>query len=183
MKGKMVMKKLTVSLLAVSTIALAGSVLADDDDYRSRRGPDVRPVDNALYKSECATCHMAYQPGFLPARSWKKLMGVLADHFGDNAELAAEDRQAIEAYLVANAADNVGERRSRKFMSSIGDSTPLRISEVPYFLRKHDEIPQRVIKHEQIGSFSNCIACHTRADLGSYAEREIRIPGVGRWED
>jgi hypothetical protein len=89
----------------------------------------------------------------------------------------------IEAYLVANAADNAEERRSRKFMSSIGDSTPLRITEVPYFVRKHDEIPQRVIKHEQIGSFSNCIACHTQADLGSYAEREIRIPGVGRWED
>lgn len=177
------MKSLIVSLLTVSGIALAGSVLADDDDYRGRRGPDVKPVTNPLYKAECATCHMAYQPGFLPVRSWQKLMGSLADHFGDNAELAAEDRQAIEAYLVANAADNAEERRSRKFMSSIGDSTPLRITDVPYFVRKHDEIPQRVIKHEQIGSFSNCIACHTQADLGSYAEREIRIPGVGRWED
>ncbi len=177
------MKKLIVSLLAVSGIVLAGSVIADDDDYRGRRGPDVKPVTNTLYKSECASCHMAYQPGFLPARSWKKLMGGLADHFGDNAELAEEDRQAIEAYLVANAADNASERRSQKFLRSIGDTTPLRISEVPYFRREHDEIPQRVIKHEQIGSFSNCIACHTKADLGSYAERDIRIPGLGRWED
>ena len=177
------MKKLIVSLLAVGGIALGGVVSADDDDYRGRRGPDVKPVDNPLYKSECGSCHFAYQPGFLPARSWRKLMGGLADHFGDNAELGEGDRKAIEAYLVANAADNAGERRSRKLLRSIGDSTPLRISEVPYFKHEHDEIPLRVIKHEKIGSFSNCIACHTKADLGSYAERDIRIPGVGRWED
>jgi hypothetical protein len=177
------MKKLFVSMLSVGAIVVAGAAVADDDGYRRGRAPDVKPVDNPLYKSECGSCHFAYQPGFLPARSWQKLMGGLSDHFGDNAELDATDRQAIEEYLVANAADNASERRSQRFMRSIGDATPLRISEVPYFKREHDEIPARVIRHEQIGSFSNCIACHTRADLGSYAERDIRIPGVGRWED
>jgi cytochrome c553 len=178
-----IMKKLMVSLLALAGVATVGVVLADDDGYRGSRGPDVRPVDNALYKSECGSCHFAYQAGFLPARSWKQLMGGLADHFGDNAELGAADRQAIEEYLVANAADNVDGRRSGKFMSSMGNSTPLRITEVRYFQGKHNEVPARVLKHEKIGSLSNCAACHTRADLGSYAEREIRIPGVGRWED
>lgn len=177
------MKKLMVSLLALAGVALAGVVVADDDGYRGSRGPDVPAVDNPLYKSECGGCHFAYQPGFLPARSWQRLMGGLADHFGDNAELAAADRQAIEAYLVANAADRVAGRRSGKFMSSIGNSTPLRITEVGYFRSKHDEVPARVLKHEQIGSLSNCSACHTKADLGSYAEREISIPGLGRWED
>lgn len=176
------MKKLIVSLLTVGGIALSGAVTADDD-YRGSRGPDVRPVDNPLYKSECGSCHFAYQPGFLPARSWQKLMGGLADHFGDNAELGEAERKAIEEYLVTNAADNSSERRSQKFLRAIGDATPLRISEVPYFKREHDDIPQRVIKHKDIGSFSNCIACHTKANLGSYAEREIRIPGMGRWED
>ena len=177
------MKKLMISLLAIAGIAAASSVLADDDGYRGSRGPDVKPVDNTLYKTECASCHMAFQPGFLPARSWQKLMGGLADHFGDNAELGAAERQAIEAYLVANAADNAGGRRSQKFMRSIGDTTPLRITEVSYFRSKHREVPARLIKHEKVGSLSNCAACHTRADLGSYAEREINIPGVGRWED
>jgi hypothetical protein len=179
----MTMKKLIASLLAVSGIVLVGSVIADDDDYRGSRGLDVKPMTNPLYQSECGSCHFAYQAGFLPARSWKKMMSGLEDHFGDNAELDAADRQAIEDYLVANAADNSNERRSRKFMRSIGEGTPLRITEVRYFRHEHDEIPRRVIKHEQIGSFGNCAACHTRADLGSYAEREIRIPGVGRWED
>jgi mono/diheme cytochrome c family protein len=180
----MKMNKLLVSLLALAGVALAGVVLADDDDERGgRRGPDVRPVEFALYKGECGSCHFAFQPGFLPARSWQKLMGGLADHFGDSAELEAADRQAIEAYLVANAADKAGGRRSEKFMNSIGNSTPLRITEVRYFRNKHDEVPARAVKHEQIDSFSNCIACHTRAEQGSYAEREIRIPGIGRWED
>ena len=126
---------------------------------------------------------MAFQPGFLPARSWKTMMSGLEDHFGDNAELDEADRQAIEIYLMANAADKASERRSRKFMKSIGDSTPLRITEVRYFRSKHNEVPRRIVKHEKIGSLSNCAACHTKADLGSYAEREIHIPGIGRWED
>ncbi|MDH5784501.1 MAG: diheme cytochrome c [Chromatiales bacterium] len=176
------MKKLIVAIMSAGVMVLVGVASADDDE-RGRRGPDVKPMTNPLYLSECGSCHFAYQAGFLPARSWQKLMGGLADHFGDNAELNETDREVIETYLVANAADRVEGRRSNKFMRSIGDSTPLRISEVRYFRHEHDEIPQRVIKHKNIGSFSNCIACHTKADLGSYAEREIRIPGVGRWED
>lgn len=173
------MKKLMSSVLGLAALVMAGSAAADSD----RRGPDVKPMTNPLYKAECGSCHFAYQAGFLPARSWKKLMGGLMDHFGDNAELEEADRLAIENYLVANAADKVSERRSQKFMRSIGNTTPLRITEVRYFRNEHDEVPQRVIKHEQIGSLSNCMACHTRADTGSYAERDIRIPGVGRWED
>jgi mono/diheme cytochrome c family protein len=177
------MNKVLFSLLALAGIALGSVVLADDDERGGHRGPDVRPVEFALYQSECGSCHFAFQPGFLPARSWRALMGGLEDHFGDSAELGAADRQAIEDYLVANAADNAGGRRSDKFMQSIGNGTPLRITEVRYFRNKHDEVPARLLRHEAIGSFSNCIACHTRADLGSYAEREIRIPGLGRWED
>ena len=177
------MKGSLFTLFVIAGTLVAGAVAADDDHFWGKRAPDVQPVTNPLYKAECGSCHFAYQPGFLPARSWQKLMAGLGDHFGDNAELEASDRQAIEKYLVVNAADKVEGRRSYKFMRSIGDSTPLRITEVRYFRHEHDEIPQRVIKQEKIGSFSNCAACHTRADTGSYAEREIRIPGVGRWED
>lgn len=173
------MKKLMSFVMSAAALVMSASVMADGGG----RGPDVKPMTNPLYQSECGSCHFAYQAGFLPARSWKKMMSGLEDHFGDNAEMAEEDRLAIENYLVANAADKASERRSRKFMRSIGDSTPLRITEVRYFRHEHDEVPKRVLKHEQIGSLSNCMACHTKADTGSYAERDIRIPGVGRWED
>ncbi|MCW8827702.1 MAG: diheme cytochrome c, partial [Gammaproteobacteria bacterium] len=86
---------------------------------------------------------------------------------------------------VTNAADNVdGYRRSAKILRSLNGERPLRITETPYIRYKHNEIPPRVIRNNKdVRSLSNCAACHTRADTGSYAEREIDIPGIGRWED
>jgi hypothetical protein len=34
-----------------------------------------------------------------------------------------------------------------------------------------------------VKSFANCNACHTRAAEGSFRERDIRIPGAGKWDD
>jgi hypothetical protein len=182
----MKMKLQRLSMLAMAaTLFSSGAVMAEDDWGWSRRGPGVAPVKNELYKSECGACHFAYQPGLLTAASWQKLMGGLDSHFGENAELDAPTQKELTTYLVMNAADNVeGYRRSAKIARSVADTVPLRITEVPYIRYKHNEIPMRVIKvNKDIGSLSNCAACHTRADTGSFSEREIRIPGIGRWED
>lgn len=169
---------------AASLLLAAGIVMADDDWGWSRRGPDVAPVNNELYLNECGSCHFAYQPGLLPARSWRKLMGSLADHFGENAELDSETQKQLTDYLTMHAAETSNTRRSAKILRSLGKETPLRITEVPYIHYKHREIPMRLIRdNAKVRSLSNCAACHTRADSGSYAEREIVIPGVGRWED
>jgi len=65
----------------------------DDDEYGERRNGALNQTDNSparqLYIDECAACHMAYPTGFLPERSWQKMMGSLDDHFGENAELDA----------------------------------------------------------------------------------------------
>lgn len=180
------------ALLLLSLLLTSSLAYADDDEHGGFFGvfsssPGVAPVNNPLYKSNCAECHFAYQPGLLPKRSWAKMMQpkALANHFGDNAELAEADRQAILAYLTENAADTSDFKRSKKMMRSIrADETPLRISEVSYFKRKHHEIPSRMVAgNPKVKSFSNCAACHTAADKGSYDEHGIRIPGYGRWED
>lgn len=185
-------KKLGLILIAGGLLSASVVAVGGDDERgggwtftKKGRAPDVAPVNNTLYRSECGTCHYAFPPGFLPARSWNKLMADLSDHFGENAELDPDTLQALTEYLVANSADKVQTRRSIKFMESIpANSTPLRISEVPYFVREHNEIPARLIKgNPKVGSLSNCVACHTRAEAGSFAEREIDIPGYGRWED
>jgi len=179
------MNKLMLSLLAGAVLALGSAAASADDDWGwSSRGPDVSPVKNELYKSECGTCHFAYQPGLLPAQSWQKLMGSLSDHFGENAELDSNTQQQLTDYLVKGAAENSETRRSAKILRSLGDKVPLRITDVPYIYYKHGEIPARLISgNPEVRSLSNCAACHTQAAKGSYAEREIRIPGVGRWED
>ena len=58
------------------------------EEYK-HRSTDVAAIANPVYKEECGSCHMAYPPGLLPARSWTKVMSGLDNHFGDNAELDA----------------------------------------------------------------------------------------------
>lgn len=169
-------------LAFAAILCLASGSVTADDDYR--RGPDVAPVNNATYQDECGSCHFAYQPGLMPTESWLKLMGNLGDHFGENAEVDGATRQEIINYLIANAAEQSGTRRSAKILRSMGKDLPIRISDIPYIRRQHDEIPPRLIRtNPALRSLSNCAACHTRAETGSYAEREILIPGLGRWED
>jgi hypothetical protein len=168
-------------VVLLSAIVAAPVTLADRDS----RGPDVAPVTNKLYQQECGSCHMAYQPGLLPARSWETTMRGLASHFGDNAELGAEERQAISEYLTANAADRAREKRARKIADSLGRvEAPPRITDTPYIRRKHDEIPVRLVKdNPNVKSLAQCNVCHTHAERGSYRESEINIPGYGRWKD
>jgi len=181
----MIMNKPIISVFAGAALVLGSSMASADDDWGwSKRGPDVAPVKNELYKSECGTCHFAYQPGLLPAKSWQKLMGSLSDHFGENAELDSATQQQLTDYLVKGAAENSDTYRSKRIVRSLGTDVPLRITDVPYIRYKHNEIPARLIKgNTGVRSLSNCAACHTQAEKGSFAEREIRIPGVGRWED
>ena len=146
---------------------------------------DVAVVSDSLYKEECSACHMAYQPGLLPARSWEKMMDNLADHFGENAELGEKERKAITDYAMKNAADFSRFKRSVKIMRALSaNETPLRITETQYIKRKHRELSNKHVRdNPKVKSLSRCEACHTKADAGSYSEREIRIPGFGRWED
>lgn len=183
--------KLTSSMVLILAAVMSLPAHADDDgddddeggwSLRGKSPKMSQYVD--LYRSECSTCHVAFPTDFLPAKSWQKIMGGLDDHFGDNAELAAEDNAKITEYLVANSAENAGTKRGRKVMRRLGsDEAPLRITEIPYFVREHNEVPRRALQHEKIGNLSNCAACHTQAEQGSFREREINIPGYGRWDD
>ena len=194
----------TQSKIIVITVAMAlamagvsGIVFSDDEhenesrnekswgkDFLNKSRLDVAPVENAAYKQECGSCHFPYQPGLLPARSWQKLMGGLADHFGENAELDAADAQRFTAYLTENAADTSNYKRSRGITKSLHKTAvPLRITETRYFQRKHHELPARAVKdNPKVRSFSNCELCHTRAAQGSYNEHEVKVPGFRGWD-
>lgn len=151
----------------------------------SEKAPEVAPVENQQYQKECGSCHFAFQPGLLPARSWTKLMASLENHFEENAELSQEDARVLTNYLQKNAADTSRYKRSKKIMKSLRpDDVPLRISEIPYFVKKHRELKRKMVQdNPKVGSLSKCEACHTKADKGSFRESEIRIPGFGAWED
>ncbi|MEJ1374967.1 MAG: diheme cytochrome c [Candidatus Sedimenticola sp. (ex Thyasira tokunagai)] len=187
--------KFTKSVLLFSSMLVlgaGGAAVADDDgenffgkfiSYKSvKRG--VAPVNNPQYREECGACHFAYQPGLLPARSWRRVMAGLEEHFGENAELPVEDVRVLEDYLVKNAADYSNHKRSVKIMRTLSSNdAPLRTTDTPYITRKHRGLsPRQVVDNPEVVSISNCDACHTQAVRGSFSERGIDIPGFGRWE-
>lgn len=195
------MRRLTwvlVAILAAMMVA-TGLVLADrdgdDDDERHERGIFSRwnrhqgmtynTSYSQRYREECGSCHFPFQPGLLPADSWLAIMQGLEDHFGENAELGDEDRQRISEFLLANSAGAVNGDIPNKVMWSLRYTPkPMRITETAFFRHEHREIPPRILHQpDRELSFANCDSCHTRALQGSFNEHEIRIPGVGRWED
>jgi len=197
------MKYLLTALVTVSIIVASSSLIMADDDRHERKEHeekeshrglfsrffkkplDVAPVKNAQYKEECGSCHFAYQAGLLPARSWEKIMANLDNHFDENAELDGETQKTITAYLLKHSADTSDYKRSRRIMNSLRTTDiPVRITQTPYFIRKHDEIPNRlVVDNPQVKSYSKCEACHQNAEKGSYDEHDVHIPGVGKWDD
>jgi hypothetical protein len=141
--------------------AIALPAFADEGGY-------VRPVDHAATQAECSACHIAYPAGFLPARSWMTIMSSLDNHFGENAAIDDTSRADIEAYLVANAADAEG-RASGILRNVAPEATPLRITELPWFVRAHSNEVSPQMK-QKAGSMANCTACHRGAAQGRFGD-------------
>lgn len=131
-----------------------------------------------VYVNECGACHTAYAPGLLPARSWRKMMGELGNHFGEDASLEEPHRLAILKDLENLAADGPqANMRMRRISGAIPPaSAPQRVTETGYFHYMHDEVPKHFWKRKKIGTPANCGSCHPRANEGRYSEREIQIP-------
>lgn len=149
--------------LLIAMLLLAAPPAFAGDDW-------VPPVKDPLVLKECGACHMAFQPSFLPARSWNRMMDELASHFGDDASLPPDKREAIRAYLTANAGDVVNRGRARKYMQWVASgATPQRITANPDFERKH-RFADKVWADPKVVTKSNCPACHGGADRGWYED-------------
>jgi hypothetical protein len=139
----------------------------DDDEHEGRSSRRVKPQQLPgwkAYAAECGSCHVAYPPTMLPARSWTALMGGLADHFGQNAEVDETTRRALEAFLLGNSGRDVA------------GPTPLRITQLRWWVREHDEVRPEVYKRKAIVSPANCAACHPGANEGAFGEHQVKIP-------
>ncbi|MBI2401037.1 MAG: cytochrome b/b6 domain-containing protein [Deltaproteobacteria bacterium] len=131
---------------------------------------------NMVYEEECGSCHNAFSPTLLPARSWEKLMAGLGEHFGDDASLPEETTSEISKWLVASSAERAFSEPSKKIISSIGDAAPLRITETTYWKEKHSDIGNEVYSRKAVSSRTNCAACHPGAPSGSFEDRDISVP-------
>jgi hypothetical protein len=180
---------LLTSILTFSFYGMGQSLASSNDEYEEHDSDHMEYDEheqhswgrqNPAYVDECGSCHMAYPAKLLPTASWRKVMQGLEDHFGENAEVDATTRQTLEKYLFkASSSDSY-----QKLFRNLGNQAPLRITELPYFVHEHDEIPSRFIRaNDKVSSLSQCNACHQQAERGQFDEDDVIIPGVGRCDD
>ena len=114
------------------------------------------------FTKECGACHMPYPAVFLPARSWTAITGDLAHHFGEDASLDPATTKAIADYLTANAADTTPGAPAAQILSGVAPTDlPLRITDMPFWNRIHDQVPAADFARPQVKTKSNCLGCHT----------------------
>ncbi len=134
--------------------------------------PMVLPVPGApvstidpVARSECSDCHMFYHPSLLPARDWQQIMAVLDDHYGEDASLDPDTTAAIRDWLMANAAETADTRAASVFHLD-PENGITRITETPFWKARHGGIRESAFKNPEVGSRSNCAACHGDAERG-----------------
>lgn len=181
--------RILLTLLALAPLAYAPPGQAGEG-WLSRafsfdRDKEVKAVTSKAYADECSSCHYAYPPALLPEASWRKLLApeALAKHFGENVEMKESVRAELLDYAVKNSADSATAKRARKIIASIGSGpAPERITEITYIRRKHQDIPERLIKgNPKVVALSQCDTCHTDAKSGNLDDDTVVIPGHGRW--
>jgi hypothetical protein len=133
-------------------------------------GLKLAPVRDKTVAKECAACHMLYPSALLPARSWATMLDNLQDHFGENAALDEATTKAIADYLVANAAD-AGGQGWRTFRDLDPQTTPTRITDLPWWKRKHekrDRVSPTTLAKNGAKFRGDCKACHRGAEQGLF---------------
>jgi hypothetical protein len=142
-------------------VGLVG-VAAAGDGERALRVPPL-----PKYQQECASCHVAYPPGLLPAASWQRVLNNLPRHYGTDASLEPATVRELAAWLDANAGS----------YKRVREQPPQdRITRSAWFVRKHDEVPARTWNLAAVKSAANCSACHRQAEQGDFNEHNVRIP-------
>ena len=161
--------------ILVASVGLAGLWIGNAPAHDEAVFPMPR---GKTLLNECGSCHTAYAPGLLPARSWRRMMAELGNHFGEDASVQEPVRLALLKDLEDMAADGTfADMRMRRIAASVPvNIAPQRITETAFFKFMHDEVPKHFWQRKAIGSSANCLACHPRANEGRYGEREVRIP-------
>jgi hypothetical protein len=155
--------------LAISTVSILSAF-------------EVEPLKDEVKKKGCTECHFVYQADFLPERSWKKMFEPqeLKNHFGKEVNLSNDLKEKFLTYYSQNSCDKEDTKGRRKISKSIDpETTPLRISEVPYIESKHEDLKKEMfVENEKVKSRANCSACH-KAENGEYEEDDVKVPN---WE-
>jgi hypothetical protein len=132
---------------------------------------------SAKWSEECGSCHLAFHPSLLPARSWQRIFVERDRHFGEDLALEDPIREELLAFAAANAAERGTTEAAFKITRSLkADETPLRITQTPYWIKKHADIAESDWLLPQVKSKVNCAGCHQDAEAGTFEDAAMRIP-------
>ncbi len=149
-----------------AALVLAAGLLALQVAYADS-GPMLPRNTPPTYTQECASCHAAYPPGMLPARSWQRVMEGLDQHYGSDASLDKTSVEQLSQWLRANAGT----------YKRVAEEPPQnRITRSAWFERKHRKVDPAVWQHASVKSASNCAACHTGTEQGIYNDDNLKFP-------
>ncbi len=171
------------SAMALLALVLAGgawqfkgyALETPQQPYRPFVGPTL--PDNKVWRAECGACHLAFHPSLLPARSWRRMMAEQDRHFGESLGLDPASTREILDFLENNAADRQLTEAAYKIDRSVpAGETPLRITDTPYWQKKHRGIPAETWRDPKVASKANCAACHLDAEQGTFEDGAMRLP-------
>ena len=98
------------------------------------------------------------------------------DHFGEDATLEDGDDQIVLSFLIDHSAETSTMEPAYKIRNSLKPSeAPIAISETPYYIKKHKNIPPEAYERPDILAKSNCMACHEDAEYGTFEDHLIKF--------
>lgn len=125
---------------------------------------------------ECGECHTAYPPYLLPEKSWRRVMGALDNHFGEEiteANITRSQQDSILKFLIQNAAQTSNREAAVKMMNSLDIRRPKAITKTIYWRETHKNIPRSAYREKKIKDKSNCAACHKDFKYGNLDDMNI----------
>ncbi len=168
-----------VWLSAVVAMALPWLRADEKTPYQPFKGATL--PDNATWRSECGSCHQAYHPQLLPARSWRLLLTQQDDHFGESLGLDEATITELMKFHVDNAADHPLMEAAWYVTHSLkSNETPLRITETPYWRKTHSAISEAVWRDPRVNGRGNCAACHSDATQNTFTDAAMHLPRPNR---
>ena len=156
--------------LAVAALILAGGATA----LVAPPGAPVARIDPVV-AAECSDCHMFYHPILLDAGDWQNITATLEDHFGEDASLDPETTAEISAWLSAHAA-GTGDTRVANVFRLDPEAGIRRITDTAFWKERHGWIAPAVFERRDVGSRSNCAACHDDAESGWFSPFSAELP-------
>jgi len=165
-----------VGILVIYVLSAGLGLIPGKEVFQAQfTGADL--AKSKVWQEECGACHLAFQPGLLPTRSWNKLLTQQHQHFGEDLYLEDSTLKQLNEFAAANSANKELTELARKIMDWDKPSvTLLRITQTGYWQKKHGEIAPEIWKQSNVNGKGQCASCHSDAKQGWFEDSKMKIP-------